>query len=187
MKILASVLIIATLSFSPIFSLTGNKPDLTYLLTINNVYATRKDNIMITMRDGTRLSTDLFFPDETNEKLPVILIRTPINKASLGYLPITHGCLRARFRNSLSNPELLKKNKIYEYQINLWHTGIKLDRNWKIRIEISSSDFPQYSRNLNTGLNNEKGTKYKPAEQKIYHSKKYLSSIILPVISTRNN
>ncbi len=102
------------------------------------------------------------------------------------YLPITHGCLRARFRSSLSHPELLRKNKIYNYQIDLWHTGIKLEKNWKIRVEISSSDFPQYSRNLNMGMNNESETEYKLAEQKIYHSDKYQSYIILPVISTQN-
>lgn len=102
------------------------------------------------------------------------------------YLPITHGCIRARFRNSLSCPELLKKNKIYEYKIDLWHTGLKLDKGWKIRVEISSSDFPQYSRNLNTGRNNEIETEYKPANQKIFHSKNYQSHIVLPIIPSRS-
>ncbi|MCU0342868.1 MAG: CocE/NonD family hydrolase [Ignavibacterium sp.] len=99
------------------------------------------------------------------------------------YMPLTHGCIRARFRNSFTEPELLERNKIYEYNIDLWQTGIKLDRGWKIRLEISSADFPQYSRNLNTGKNNEMETEYEIATQRIYHSVKYPSCIILPVIT----
>lgn len=99
------------------------------------------------------------------------------------YMPLTHGCIRARFRNSLIEPQLLERNKIYEYNIDLWQTGIKLDHGWKIRLEISSADFPQYSRNLNTGKNNEMETEYEIATQRIYHSVKYPSCIILPVIT----
>jgi putative CocE/NonD family hydrolase len=98
------------------------------------------------------------------------------------YLPVTHGCIRARFRNSLSEPVPLTRNKIYEYRIDMWHTGIKLDKGWKIRVEISSSDFPQYSRNLNTGKNNETENGYRSASQKVYHSAGYQSHILLPVI-----
>jgi putative CocE/NonD family hydrolase len=99
------------------------------------------------------------------------------------YLPVTHGCIRARFRNNLSRAIPLRKNKVYEYDINLWHTGIKLGKDWKIRVEISSADFPQYSRNLNTGGNNETETGYKSATQKIFHSGKYQSYVLLPIIN----
>jgi hypothetical protein len=40
---------------------------------------------------------------------------------------------------------MLRKNKIYDYQVDLWHTGIKLGKNWKLRVKISSSDFHQSS------------------------------------------
>lgn len=98
------------------------------------------------------------------------------------YLPVTHGCIRARFRNDLSIAVPLRKNKIYEYDINLWHTAIKLGKDWRIRVEISSADFPQYSRNLNTGGNNETENKYKSATQKIFHSTRYQSFVSLPII-----
>jgi uncharacterized protein len=100
------------------------------------------------------------------------------------YMPLTHGCIRARFRNSFTEPEFLEKNKIYEYEIDLWQIGIKFDKGWKIRIEISSADFPQYSRNLNTGKNNEVESDFEIATQRIYHSKKYPSRIILPIITS---
>ena len=99
------------------------------------------------------------------------------------YLPVTHGCIRARFRNSLSSAEPLRKNKVYEYDLDLWHTGIKLGKDWKIRVEITSADFPQYSRNLNTGGNNETENEYKSAEQKIFHSSRYQSYVSLPIIT----
>ena len=72
---------------------------------------------------------------------------------------------------------------VHEYEIDLWQIGIKFDKGWKIRVEISSADFPQYSRNLNTGKNNEVESDFEIATQRIYHSKKYPSRIILPIIT----
>lgn len=99
------------------------------------------------------------------------------------YMPLVRGCIRARFRNSFSNPEPLRKNKIYEYVLDMWHTAIKLDKGWRIRVEIASADFPQYSRNLNTGGNNELESAFLTARQKIYCSGKHASFLILPVIA----
>lgn len=96
--------------------------------------------------------------------------------------PWGRGTIRARFRNSLSKPELLEQGKVYEYTIDLWHTGITLEEGWRIRVEITSAFFPFFSRNLNTGGHNEMDTEYTQAEQKIYHSKEYPSHILLPVI-----
>ena len=96
--------------------------------------------------------------------------------------PWGRGTIRARFRNSLSEPELLEPGKVYEYIIDLWHTGITLEKGWRIRVEVTSAFFPFFSRNLNTGGHNEMETEYIQAEQKIYHSKRYPSHILLPVI-----
>jgi putative CocE/NonD family hydrolase len=96
--------------------------------------------------------------------------------------PWGRGTIRARFRNSMSEPELLEPGKVYEYNIDLWHTGITLEEGWRIRVEITSAFFPFFSRNLNTGGHNEMDTEYVQADQKIYHSKEYPSHILLPVI-----
>lgn len=96
--------------------------------------------------------------------------------------PWGRGTIRARFRNSLSQPELLDPGKIYEYAIDLWHTGITLERGWRIRVEVTSAFFPFFSRNLNTGGHNEMETDFVKAEQKIYHSEEYPSHILLPVV-----
>lgn len=96
--------------------------------------------------------------------------------------PLVHGTIRARFRNSLEKPELLEKNKIYAYSIDMWQTGIMFQKGHRIRIEVASAFFPMFSRNLNTGGHNEKETKFVSASQKIYHSPAYPSHILLPLI-----
>lgn len=95
---------------------------------------------------------------------------------------MTWGALRARFRNSMSTPVFLEKDKIYEFTIDLSHTGNTFSKGERIRMEISSASFPEYSRNLNTGGHNEMETEYVSAVQKIYHTKEYPSHLLLPVI-----
>ena len=95
---------------------------------------------------------------------------------------IARGGIRARFRKSVKTPELPEPGRIYKYSIDLWHTGITFKKGHKIRIEIASAQFPMFSRNLNTGGNNELDTKFVKATQKIYHTEKYPSRLIIPVI-----
>ena len=92
------------------------------------------------------------------------------------------GRLRARFRRSTQNPELLKKGRVYEYQLDLWQTGITLPAGHRLRVEVASATFPMFSRNLNTGGHNETETNYVSANQTIYHSLRYPSYLLLPVI-----
>ncbi|MFW6129175.1 MAG: CocE/NonD family hydrolase [Candidatus Aminicenantaceae bacterium] len=98
---------------------------------------------------------------------------------------LVQGTIRARFHNSLKQPELLKKNKVYKYDIDMWQTGITFQKGHRIRIEVSSALFPMFSRNLNTGGHNEMETEYQKAVQKIFHSKEYPSHVLLPVIKVK--
>jgi putative CocE/NonD family hydrolase len=93
------------------------------------------------------------------------------------------GKIRARFRQSMKEPTLLEPGKIYEYALDLWHTGITIPANHRLRVEIASAAFPLFSRNLNTGGHNEKDTNYLTAEQTIYHDAEHPSHILLPVIA----
>jgi len=95
---------------------------------------------------------------------------------------LAQGKIRARFRKSMRTPEFLKSNEVYEYTIDLWHTGITIPAGSRLRVEIASAAFPLFSRNLNTGGHNETETKYVTAQQAVYHSQKYPSHILLPVI-----
>ena len=96
--------------------------------------------------------------------------------------PLAIGKIRARFRKSMSQPELLKPGAVNQYTLDLWHTGITIPAGSRLRIEVASAIFPFFSRNLNTGGHNETETKYVTANQTIYHSQKYPSHILLPVI-----
>ena len=66
-------------------------------------------------------------------------------------LALTDGILRARYRNSLSAPELLQPNTIYELHIDLIATANVFRAGHCIRLDVSSSNFPRFDRNTNTG------------------------------------
>ncbi|UCC39194.1 MAG: CocE/NonD family hydrolase [Candidatus Aminicenantes bacterium] len=95
---------------------------------------------------------------------------------------LAEGKIRARFHKSMKKPKFLKPGKIYKYTLDLWQTGITIPAGDSLRVEVASASFPLFSRNLNTGGHNEKETQYVKAEQMIYHSKKYPSHVLLPVI-----
>ncbi|MBD3227058.1 MAG: CocE/NonD family hydrolase, partial [Candidatus Lokiarchaeota archaeon] len=87
--------------------------------------------------------------------------------------------VRARYRESLENPKLLEPDKIYKYEVYIGSTGIYFPKGHKIRIEISSSNFPRFNINSNlAGKKSEKG--YTIAHQKIYHDSEHKSHLILP-------
>jgi len=93
------------------------------------------------------------------------------------------GIIRARFRGGKEQPaSLLEPGKVYEYDIDLWATSNTFLPGHRIRVEISSSNFPRFDRNLNTGEDPATGTHMQPAQQILYHSARYPSHIVLPII-----
>ncbi|MBP1768636.1 MAG: Hydrolase CocE/NonD family protein, partial [Candidatus Aminicenantes bacterium] len=96
--------------------------------------------------------------------------------------PLGEGKIRARFRKSMKNPELLEPDRVYEYTLDLWQTGITIPAEDSLRVEVASASFPLFSRNLNTGGHNEKETRFVKADQTIFHDQKYPSHLLLPVI-----
>lgn len=95
---------------------------------------------------------------------------------------ICEGIIRTSHRNPNENPSNINPGAIYEYNIDLWATSNLFKKGHQIRVEISSSNFPRFDRNLNTGNDFATGTEIKTAEQTIYHTVQYPSYIILPVI-----
>jgi len=98
---------------------------------------------------------------------------------------ISDGIVRARFRKSSTNPKLLKPNKVYEYDIDMWNTSYIFGVGHKLRLEITSSNFPRYDRNPNTGndFGVDKEESFVIATQSIWHTNKYPSHLSLPIIS----
>ena len=101
-----------------------------------------------------------------------------------GYsMPVSEGILRARFRNGLDKMKLLTPNEIYEYDIELTGTANVFLPGHRIRIDITSSNFPQFDRNPNTGEPLGISSKTRIAKQTIYHGAANLSHIILPIVT----
>lgn len=95
---------------------------------------------------------------------------------------VAEGVIRARFRESLLYPTLIIPGKVYEYTIDLWATSHVFKPGHRMRLEVSSSNFPRYDRNPNTG--HEFGVDRKPrtAQQTVFHDIRCPSHLILPVI-----
>jgi putative CocE/NonD family hydrolase len=92
------------------------------------------------------------------------------------------GMVRARFRNGMSQPELIEPGKTYPFEVDLWNTSQVFFKGHRIGLELASSAFPKYDRNLNTGEDLGSGTRMVIAEQTIYHDIERPSALILPLI-----
>ena len=97
------------------------------------------------------------------------------------------GILRARWRNADNKPSLIESDNIYRYEIDLWVTSNVFLPGHRIRVEISSSNFPRFDRNLNTGNAFGTNAEIRKAKQIIYHDVDHTSHILLPVISNGSN
>lgn len=97
---------------------------------------------------------------------------------------LTEGILRARYRNSFTDPELLEPETVYEIRLDLWATANVFLPGHRIRLEVSSSNFPRFDRNSNTGgdIVSETADQYQPAINRIFHDAAHASRLILPII-----
>ena len=95
---------------------------------------------------------------------------------------LTEGILRARYRNSQEKPELMDPGKIYKLTVDLWSTSNVFVKGHALRLEISSSNFPRFDRNLNTGALQASGKRYSLATNTIYHDAQHPSTLILPIV-----
>lgn len=96
---------------------------------------------------------------------------------------IVDGIIRARYRNGPEvPPTLIPPNTAVEYTIDLWSTSNVFKQGHRIRVEVSSSNFPRFDRNPNTGELPHKGTSMKSALQTVFHDAQRPSHIVLPTI-----
>ena len=95
---------------------------------------------------------------------------------------LTDGIIRARFRTPRSPASLIQPGQVYEYHIDLWATSNVFMKGHTIRLEVSSSNFPRFDRNPNTGGPIGEETEMVPAVQTVYHTSQYPSHVTLPVV-----
>lgn len=97
-------------------------------------------------------------------------------------LNIGDGIVRARFRESLKSEKLMTPGEVYEFTIKLYPTSNVFKKGHRIRVDISSSNFPRFDVNPNTGepLNRQRLSQV--AQQTVYHDAEHPSRIVLPMI-----
>ena len=97
---------------------------------------------------------------------------------------LADGILRARYRQSLALPVLKEPGSVYEVRIDLGATSNVFLAGHSIRLEVSSSNFPRFDRNSNTGgtIASERENDFEQAINRVYHSQVYPSHLLLPVI-----
>jgi uncharacterized protein len=96
---------------------------------------------------------------------------------------IQSGIVRARYREGAGqSARAIEPGKVYQYAIDLWATSYVIQPGHSLRLEISSSDFPRFDRNLNTGDDLGTEARMTVARQTIYHSARYPSHVVLPLI-----
>ena len=96
---------------------------------------------------------------------------------------LTEGILRARYRESTKGtPKPITPGEIYEYKIDLWSTSNVFLKGHRIRLEVSSSNFPRFDRNLNTRKDNATDGDMVKATNTVLHDGAHPSALILPVV-----
>jgi putative CocE/NonD family hydrolase len=97
---------------------------------------------------------------------------------------LTDGILRARYRDSPSEPAPLEPGRVYELKIDLWATSNVFAAGHRIRLEVSSSNFPRFDRNTNTGgtIAEERAQDVVQAVNRVYHDRERPSYVVLPLI-----
>ena len=105
-----------------------------------------------------------------------------------GYaINLSDGIIRARYRNGFEKEELMSPGEIYKFTIDIFPTSNLFKQGHRIRVDISSSNFPAFDPNPNTGEEYiSGGGRYIVADNTIYHNKIFLSHIMLPIIPVNN-
>ncbi|GAC1436530.1 MAG: CocE/NonD family hydrolase [Ktedonobacteraceae bacterium] len=97
---------------------------------------------------------------------------------------LTDGIIRARYRNFAhgEKPSLLEPGKPYEYEINLWATSNVFKQGHRIRLDVTSSNFPRWDRNSNTGHDIGTDSELVVAQQTLLHDAEHASYVVLPLV-----
>jgi hypothetical protein len=99
-------------------------------------------------------------------------------------LILSDGIVRARYRRGFQREEVLAPGKVYEFAIDVGALAHTFLPGHRLRLDISSSNFPRFDRNLNTGEPLATGSRMEVAHQSVYHDRKHPSHLVLPVMAS---
>jgi putative CocE/NonD family hydrolase len=121
-------------------------------------------------------------------RLPWSFTRLPPRRALVDVYPdgysllIQEGILRASFRDKDLDPSPIEPGEVYTLVVDLWSTSYTVPAGHKLRVEVSSSNFPRFARNLNNGEPFGTSDRIEVADQTVYHNNIYPSRLVLPVM-----
>ncbi len=95
---------------------------------------------------------------------------------------IMNGVLRARYRKGMTRKVLMEPGQVYQIEVSLKATAYRFRPGHRLRLHLTSSDFPLYDRNLNTGGNNFDETTFVKATNTVHHGGRYGSRLVLPIL-----
>lgn len=98
---------------------------------------------------------------------------------------VAEGIIRARYRKSIFDPELVTPGKVYPFVINMGNISQLFPAGHRLQLDISSSNFPAFDRNMNTGKEIGQDSESVPATQKVYHDRELTSYLDLPVVPAK--
>jgi len=100
---------------------------------------------------------------------------------------LTEGIIRARYRDSREKPELMNPGQVYKLTIDMWATSNVFKKGHVVRLEVSSSNFPRFDRNLNNGAvryvkSSEAPSTFVSATNVVLHDVEHPSALVLPIV-----
>ena len=98
---------------------------------------------------------------------------------------LTYGIMRARYRDGFDEEILLEPNTPYKYTIKLNPVGIEIQQGQSLRLDVSSSDFPNFDRNHNTGKDFWSDAELKIAKQTVFHNSEKPSRLLMPLVTKK--
>lgn len=122
----------------------------------------------------------------TSAKDTDFMVKLVVLKADGTQFNLQDGVIRARYRKGFDTEKPIKPGKAYRYDIDMWATSYALHPGDRLRVDVTSSNFPRLARNLNTGGPLFTGTEMMVADQTIHLSKSMPSQIILPLVPNQN-
>jgi putative CocE/NonD family hydrolase len=144
-----------------------------------------KDNLEVTGRLVVKFWASSNAPD-TDFTAKLIDVYPPNADFPSGIdLNVADSIVRARYRNDLGKAEFLEPGKAYEFTIEMYPTALVFQRGHRIRLDISSSNFPRFDVNPNTGEPLNDNRSWRTAENSIYVDREHASHIMLPVIPAK--
>jgi putative CocE/NonD family hydrolase len=99
-------------------------------------------------------------------------------------MTLTDGVTRLRYREGVDAPAgLVEPGRVYEITIDLWATAVTFQSGHRVRLDVTSSNFPRWERNPNTGEDAAVATRWRVARQTVLHDADHPSRVTLPVLS----